>query len=183
MNDRSQAILWASGILANTHNYVILDSETTDLDGEIVDLAIINLNGNTLFQSLFNPTMEISPAAAAIHHLTRERLQNEPRWETRRDEIQQVIGSRIVLIYNAAFDSARLHTTCVVHDVNQLDFHAECVMEWYAQFVGEWNSYYGNYRWQRLIGGDHSALGDCLATLDVIQRMAISTLQEYVSHG
>jgi len=31
-----------------------------------------------------------------------------------------------------------------------------------------------NYRWQRLPGGDHSALSDCLATLKVLQAMAES---------
>lgn len=31
-----------------------------------------------------------------------------------------------------------------------------------------------NYRWQRLPGGDHSALGDCWATLKVLQKMAES---------
>ena len=42
----------------------------------------------------------------------------------------------------------------------------------YAKFVGEWNNYHGNYRWQKLEGGDHSAAGDCLATLEVIRTMA-----------
>jgi DNA polymerase-3 subunit epsilon len=45
-------------------------------------------------------------------------------------------------------------------------------MHWYAQFVGDWNEYHGNYKWQRLPGGDHSALGDCRATLAVLKEMA-----------
>ena len=39
----------------------------------------------------------------------------------------------------------------------------------YAQFVGQWNDQYGNYRWHKLRGGDVTALGDCLATLDLIR--------------
>jgi DNA polymerase-3 subunit epsilon len=42
----------------------------------------------------------------------------------------------------------------------------------YARFIGEWNSYYNSYKWQKLDGGDHTALGDCLATLEVIRVMA-----------
>jgi DNA polymerase-3 subunit epsilon len=45
-------------------------------------------------------------------------------------------------------------------------------MQWYSQWVGEWNDYHQDYKWQRLPGGDHSALGDCKATLEVIRRMA-----------
>jgi DNA polymerase-3 subunit epsilon len=45
-------------------------------------------------------------------------------------------------------------------------------MHWYSQWIGDWNDYHGNYKWQRLPGGDHSALGDCRATLAVLKQMA-----------
>ncbi|NJL65352.1 MAG: hypothetical protein HC903_30705 [Methylacidiphilales bacterium] len=47
-----------------------------------------------------------------------------------------------------------------------------CAMHYYSQYVGEWNDYHGNYKWQKLPGGDHSALGDCHATLKIIKQMA-----------
>jgi DNA polymerase-3 subunit epsilon len=51
-------------------------------------------------------------------------------------------------------------------------------MRQYAAFVGEWNEYHGNYRWQRLPGGDHSALGDARATLSLLKRMAAEVIHE-----
>jgi DNA polymerase-3 subunit epsilon len=42
----------------------------------------------------------------------------------------------------------------------------------HAEWVGEWNDYRGSFRWQKLQGGDHSALGDCVATLETIKKMA-----------
>lgn len=45
-------------------------------------------------------------------------------------------------------------------------------MHLYSEFVGEWNDYFGNNKWQKLPGGDHSAVGDCLATLEVIKYIA-----------
>ena len=48
----------------------------------------------------------------------------------------------------------------------------ECAMHPYSQWVGDWNDYHGSYRWQRLPGGDHTAIGDCHATYAVLQRMA-----------
>jgi DNA polymerase-3 subunit epsilon len=47
-----------------------------------------------------------------------------------------------------------------------------CAMQRYAEWYGEWNDYFGSFRWQRLEGGDHSALGDCRATLELIRKMA-----------
>jgi DNA polymerase III subunit epsilon len=44
-------------------------------------------------------------------------------------------------------------------------------MEWYAQYYGEWSSYYEDYKWQPLNGG-HNAIVDCLACLDLIKEMA-----------
>jgi DNA polymerase-3 subunit epsilon len=48
----------------------------------------------------------------------------------------------------------------------------ECAMLQYAKFVGEWNPRYNQYKWQKLKGGNHSALGDCLATLTLLRKMA-----------
>jgi hypothetical protein len=42
----------------------------------------------------------------------------------------------------------------------------------YAAFVGEWEEYYRAYKYQRLPSAGHSAVEDCLATLDVIRTMA-----------
>jgi DNA polymerase-3 subunit epsilon len=47
----------------------------------------------------------------------------------------------------------------------------ECAMRRYAAYVGE-PSKRGGYRSQKLPGGDHSALGDALATLQLIEEMA-----------
>jgi DNA polymerase III subunit epsilon len=48
----------------------------------------------------------------------------------------------------------------------------ECAMLAYSDWIGNWNEYHGNNRWQRLPGGDHTALGDCRATLKVLRKIA-----------
>ena len=49
-------------------------------------------------------------------------------------------------------------------------------MKPFAAYIGEWNDYHNNYRWQTLekysTQADHSALGDCKATLERIEQMA-----------
>lgn len=48
----------------------------------------------------------------------------------------------------------------------------DCAMLRYAEWVGEWNNYHNSFCWQKLEGGDHSALGDCATTLAVLEKMA-----------
>lgn len=163
---------------------VILDTETTDLDGYIVQIAVLGVNGAVPFYSLVNPLAPIAPAAQAIHGLTAARLANAPVFAAIEAALRDILTGRPVWAYNAEFDGDIL-----AGDVwrvqprplwpgwqnwaRELDWH--CAMELYAQWYGEWSPYHGNYRWQPLPGGDHTALGDCRATLAVLKQMAEET--------
>ncbi len=84
-----------------------------------------------------------------------------------------------MLTYNAAFDSRILGNEFQRLDRAWKAFAPHlgakarrrwgCIMELYAQYVGEWSARYEDYRLQPLPGGDHSALGDARA---VLRRMA-----------
>jgi DNA polymerase-3 subunit epsilon len=170
-SDRAEAVWWARQILTRD-DVLILDTETTDLHGEIIELAIINLKGETIYNRRFNPLSPVSAGAAAVHGITNEMLANEMVFSVCAPEVLKLLESAgLVLIYNATFDVLRLHQTCSVWGVDMPKFKTDCIMEWYAQFCGEWSDYHGSYKWQPLSGG-HDALGDCLATLGVLQDMA-----------
>lgn len=171
-SDRAESVEWAAQIL-QCNDVLILDSETTDLDGEIIELAIINLKGETLFNGRFNPIEPISAGARAVHGISAEMVANEPRFADCAPDVVKLLASAgLVLIYNAAFDMARLRHTFKLHGVQMPDFKADCIMLQWSQFCGQWSDYHGNYKWQPLGGGDHSALGDCKAALGCIKEMA-----------
>lgn len=179
-SDRNEAIEWARQILQRS-DVLILDTETTDLDGEVIELAIINLKGETVYSQRFNPTRDISAGAQAVHGLTNEVLVNEPRFAQCAPELFQLLtAAGLVLIYNSAFDINRLAYTSALHGVDMPAFKSDCLMEWYAQFVNEWSSYHQSYRWLPLNGG-HDALGDCRAALDVLKEMAALEAQQPAS--
>ena len=165
---------WARQMLM-TEGAVILDTETTGLNGEVIELAVIDMAGNELFNRRFRPLMRIEPGATAVHGLTAEMLKEELDFCLHYDEVSRVLAdAAVVVIYNAAFDLARLAETCEVHKLAPLDIvlKGECAMEKYAAFVGDWSDYHESFRWQPLLGGDHSAVGDCRATLAVLREMA-----------
>jgi hypothetical protein len=87
---------------------------------------------------------------------------------------EAVAGKRIVA-YNADYDRRLLKQTALMSGGRAPQAPWECAMIAYSRFVGEWDSRKNDYRFQRLPSGDHSAAGDCRATLRLIELMADAT--------
>ncbi len=91
---------------------VILDTETTGLsvdDGhriiEIGCLEVLNrrVTGNTLHLYV-NPERDIDAGAVAVHGITREMLQDKPRFADIADRFLEFIRDAELIIHNAPFD-------------------------------------------------------------------------------
>lgn len=182
VNIQNSIILNCKGIFNNKGSYVILDTETTGLgkNDVILQIGLIDLDGNILMDTLIRPSKRkrFSAEATAIHGLSMDSVKNAPTFIEIYSEFKKLIGTRELLIYNAPYDSRLLDQTAE-QDGFELDaFNATCVMNLYSGYVGEWNNYHNNIKWQRLPGGDHSAIGDCLATLEVIKKIADSEIQK-----
>ncbi|MEM9544056.1 MAG: 3'-5' exonuclease [Cyanobacteria bacterium P01_E01_bin.42] len=150
-----------------------LDTETTGLHGaEMCEIAIIDLEGETLLDTLVKPTIEIPKDAINIHGITNEEVENAPSFADIYDALRLIFEERKVLIYNAAFDTEIIKNSCESHDLNPLPLNAECLMEQYAVWNGDWSEYHGNYKWVKLRGGNHRAGGDCKAALNYLKEMA-----------
>lgn len=173
-DDRNHAAAWAQDLLKE--NFLILDTETTGLNSaEICELALIDSTGRPIISTLIKPNQPIPADATAIHGITNQMVDQAPTFtEIHPILFRWTIGKKLC-IYNASFDLDILRYCCKLANLPVLHpVAADCAMDWYSQWCGEWSNYHGNYRWQKLSGGDHSALGDCRATLATIQRMAKS---------
>ncbi|MDJ0904368.1 MAG: 3'-5' exonuclease [Xenococcus sp. MO_188.B8] len=157
---------------------MILDTETTDLyDAEIVQIGICNLDGEIILNSLVKPTISIPAEVTSINSITDEMVKDAPTFPEIYPQIVKSLADKQVLIYNADFDISILTYCCRLHELELLKLRkrSEYLMEWYAQFYGDYNDYYESYTWQPL-GGNHSAIGDCLAALSVFKKMADSEI-------
>lgn len=79
---RAHVLAWLHSF---THSHalrpVFLDTETTGARrmSEIIEICILDEDGQTLFHSLLNPTTEIEPIATAVHGLTRRPCKRYPQ--------------------------------------------------------------------------------------------------------
>ena len=174
-NDREIATQWAHSLLER-EDWIILDTETTGLSqiDEIIQVAIIAYDGSMLLDTLVHPKQPISATAIAVHGITNATLEEAPPFREIYDRFKAVISEKTIVIYNAAFDLRLIKQTLKTHHLPPIEIdpeQVECAMLKYSAWKGEiWSD--GNYKWQKLPGGDHTALGDCNATLEIIKKMA-----------
>ncbi len=148
---------------------VILDTETTNLPGQTVEIAVIDAaTGKKLMDTLVKPTEPISDGARWVHGITDDDVAGARPFEKVLPRLRQVTKGRIICAYNADFDRG-----VVLGDVRRAGkkpLHLEpwdswfCLMEAYADWVG-------SHRWLRL-GGRHRALGDCESARKVLIKMS-----------
>lgn len=95
---------------------IVLDTETTGLSAEdghriieigCVELVDRRLTGRSLHLYL-NPERDIDEGALAVHGLTRERLESEPRFADVAERFLEFVRDAEILIHNAPFDLAFL---------------------------------------------------------------------------
>lgn len=171
-----------------TKDVAYLDTETTGLgyDAEIIQIGIIDGQGNTLFESLVKCESEIDPHAQAVHGISKDDLQNAPTWLEIYKEVACVIQNyRVINIYNEEFDCRMIDQTSKRYGVEFPSFESCCVMELYARF-------FNDGRRAKLINAclgfgidvediqTHSVIGDCELTrrLDIVMLKEIPKLLE-----
>ncbi|MEW5903208.1 MAG: DNA polymerase III subunit epsilon [Pseudomonadota bacterium] len=108
---------------------VVLDTETTGLDPRqghrIIEVAAIELHGRKVsgrtFHRYINPEREIDEGAAAVHGLTLDRLQDEPRFAEIAPALLEFIDGAELIIHNAPFDMGFLNAELGLMGLPPLD--------------------------------------------------------------
>ena len=146
---------------------MILDTETTDLFGEVIQISVIDLSGEVLLSTLVRAQLPIALEAAAVHGLRDVDLAAAPPLTGISQQLLEVTRGRVLLAYNAPYDRRVLtHDLAAVgvdpaHLADRSNW--ACLMRARATVDGgPWTA----------LNGPHHALGDCYATLDVLHGLA-----------
>ncbi len=172
-------------------NCIFLDTETTGLehDDEIIEISIIDKDEVVLLDTLIRPKCRWIPKEAqAIHGITNRMVSNAPRWHEVHAQVARILqDTEVVVIYNVDYDRRLLKQTREKYNLPEFGFSSSklyCAMLEFAEFHGDWNSYYKNWKWQKLgtavnffnidLKGAtaHRALADTIATLRVVKALS-----------
>ena len=176
LGHRDQSIRWARELVDGA-NFLVLDSETTALDGELVEIAVLRPDGTTALDTLLKPSGPMG--ATEIHGITEEMVAGAPTFAVIEPVLRTLltgIAGRRVVVYNASFDRGILEREVfflrrqecppaqiwegLMEPMWTSKVGWECLMEAYAPYYGDWSERHGSYTWQPL-SGNHRAVGDC----------------------
>ena len=129
---------------------IVVKTETTGLvsgSDEILELVILDTEGQELFASRFRPLHnEIWLDAENVNHIRPEDVQDERAIDVYRNVIQKILSAaKTVIGYNVRFETAMLKGQGF-----QIPGTCVDVMESFAAIYDEWNEDYQEYRWQKL---------------------------------
>lgn len=179
--DRHRAALWAQEVLEDPAS-VLLDTETTDLHGRVLEIAVVSCDGEVLLETLVNPEGEqISPFAAAKHGITPEMVSEPlvPIFAAVHDELVELLAGKRIVCWNADFDhriltaeaDRLLPSYSTATSTDWVSAQWEDAMTRHAAWEGERTAEGEGYRMHSLDGG-HRALSDCAAMLTRLREMA-----------
>jgi len=191
LNPRAYAIETARQKLELHPLYLDTETTGTDRSSEIIEICIIDHEGASVFQSLVKPVAMIPPQMTQIHGITNEMVKNAPPWYKVWPEIEIILNSQAIGIYNAEFDLRMFQQTHAKFRIPwrpaQLS-NSFCIMRLYAQYYGEWDPMRGSYRWQSLdsagkqlkipLRNTHRALDDTLLARQVLHAIARTEIPE-----
>ena len=162
-----------------SRNALVADTETTGFakHDEVVEVAIVNSLGMTVFHQFIRPTVPINSSAMRVHGISEKQVARCCCWDGAHDEFCRVIEGSQLVFYNASFDKRLLTQT-----INKFGLRvpgelirAECAMLEYKKYSGGRPgslSAAADHLCVNPAGQAHNALDDCLTTLRVIEAMA-----------
>ena len=123
---------------------LFIDTETTGLDSDdqIVEIAVLDADGEQLYHSLVKPSVPVSEGAAYVHGITDAELATAPNWPEIDSDVRQLIAGRMLIAHNSSFDDRMLAQTCRAYGLKAIDADWRCTMHLLTQINGG--------RWPRL---------------------------------
>lgn len=194
--DRPAAIRWAQAIVGQPQTgrrVVVLDTETSGLDetSMVIEVSIVDLAGNTIYDSLVCPgdDVVISAKASEVHGIDRDMVYWAEKFEDVWKELCPILESSEIVIYNAAYDVRLLRQTAEKNGLEMPALTTHCLMHQFSMYYGELigpdkEGCYKNKKQDiacREFGvtlGTHRALDDAKAALNVLRAMAHAKIFE-----
>lgn len=118
-------------ILAHKSHYLVAHFETSNLsDGEVVSVAISDLNGNIIMDELLKCNTKISIGAESVHKITNEMVANDGM--TREEfvyKIRDIVSGKKLIMWNINFLQPQ-----IINFIGGGYMEPYCYYEWDAEY-------------------------------------------------
>lgn len=174
--NRLVASEWARSVIAGQSVVLAVATTSLWLTAEAVQLAVIDMSGSPLLDTFVRPIRPILAGASKVHGITNAMVVGAPGFVQVAPILADTVRGRNVVIYNVSYAKGVLYHCWDQHKHLGRPpaeiLKADCAMEQYATYAGDWSDFHCSYTWQKLPGAVHNALGDCRAVLALLRRMA-----------
>ena len=160
---------------------LIIDTETvgTGPTIEIIELAIGDVAGNIIFESLVRPVLNRLPPPSKHTRFDRTAFADAPYWTDIWPTIEATVKRKLLVAYNASFDRRALTVMISRHGHSSSERGWRCAMQTVKNRIGARKSltlsqacaHFG------LEGGNHRAARDVQATCGLLQALACSEVR------
>lgn len=152
---------------------LFLDTETTGLDdkAQVIQLAIIDEDGDMIVNTLLDTYTLISPEAYKVHKIGARQIKGYPHFRHIASMVNNLLSGRYVGMYNAEFDMRMMRQSS---DIGFKGAIPVCVMQ-------KAKEHFGEEKWLSLVDAckrlgieldnAHDAFADALATAEVYERI------------
>lgn len=152
---------------------LIVDTETVGTGPllEVIEIAVGNLSGEILYESVAQPIYNPLPKPSAHHRFAVTEFATAPTWPEVWSEVTQLLENKVIIAYNAMFDRRALAATCARHRLEIPERGWRCAMQYVKNLLGvrkspslaEACAAFG------LPGGTHRAADDVRATAALLR--------------
>ena len=172
-------------------NFLVLDTETTGIEeyDQVIELAILDDSGSTLYHSLFRPDVEVNPFARKVNNISDADLAAAPRFVDEWPKIRSILAGKPVLGHNIAeFDVRLIRQTLEAQnaDPHSMDGTFTTVFDslLMARRMGFKKAGQNVLAHHYGIEGEekHRAVDDCRQLLNVIEHLEKDYLKSAVNH-
>ena len=168
--------------LLDINNFVVIDTETTGMtaNDEVIELAVVDMDGTVLYDSTFCPITEVNPFAASVNNLTNDCLCSSPKFTDEWDKIKSFIGNKKILAHNTKFDQRIIKQTLEKYNIDSSvvdSLFADC---YDSVNIAKKHLDLQSYSLENIAHSlgikrieSHRAADDCIMTLEVLTRLEI----------
>jgi DNA polymerase III epsilon subunit-like protein len=161
---------------------LVIDTETigTGPTIEVIEIAIGDVAGNILYESLVRPVFNRLPPRSKHARFEREAFEDAPYWIDIWPRLSALIDRKLLVAYNASFDRRALSAMLSRHAQVSQERGWRCAMQAVKQRIGTKRSltltqacsYFG------LEGGNHRATRDVQATCRLLQALRDDVMKD-----